>query len=174
MFCSRLPALFLCFKLSPFENERQVKCHYSGTSSSAVLSVPTRLLVGIVSRDKQLSALPKMPLHTKGLSTECIIAMQKEYINIYAHIYAAQEAGSYSSRERELSPANWTSLWCSGYDQWSLFNLPAAVACKLGGGRGCIFHLWVGNNWSSQPHRRWLTLKVLPLNPLWQPICLLQ
>lgn len=94
-FCSWLFALFLCFKLSPFVNERQVKCHYSCSCSSASLSAPTRLLVGIVSRDKQLSALPEMPLHTKDLSTE----MHNSYVKIiskYIHTHIC------SSRSRKL------------------------------------------------------------------------
>lgn len=47
---------------SSFEHEHQVKKRYN---CNTVCMFP---------RDKQLSALPKMPLHIIGLLTECIVA----------------------------------------------------------------------------------------------------
>lgn len=58
---------------SSFEHEHQVKKRYNCNTFYAILSVPTLLLVCMFPRDKQLSALPKMPLHIIGLLTECIV-----------------------------------------------------------------------------------------------------
>lgn len=164
---------FLFFKLPPFENESQIKCHNSSTFSSAILNLPTWFVVCSVSRDKQLSASPKMHLHTKDISTECIIGTYKEYLNVCTRTYTHQKVVSYSATENLLL------LQTEPHSKALVVINALGLTClrlsvQTWWARGCVSHHWVGNNCETAPsvgHSQGAT--AASEIPWWQPICFL-